>query len=728
MNDATASLHSLRALLVAGALALVSGLTSVASGALVKTPQVEAELVAAQTALVPGQAVSVALRLAIEKGWHTYWRNPGDSGLPTTLAWKLPAGYVAGDIEWPAPHALPAGPLINYGYEGTVLHLVTLQVPKDAAVGGRATLAARADWLVCKETCIPDGADLTLTLPVAKSAAADSHWAGAIDATRAALPRPLANWETSAVGEGDKILLKLRAPAGAADPGTLHFFAYAENQIEPSAPQPIKRDETGAFVLTLPVSSQLAEGFKRIDGVLTASNGLTQGTATLRAATLEVPLQGAILAGPRPATEPAPALRLTPDPAQPAAATTLVPAMLFALLGGLILNLMPCVFPVLSLKAMSLAAPGHDDRRVLRLQGVAFAVGVIATFVALAGALLALRAAGQQLGWGFQLQSPSVVVVLALLFFVIALNLSGVFEFGSLAPSSAAGWTVRNPYADSLLSGVLAVIIASPCTAPFMGAALGFALAQPTADTIAVFVALGLGMALPYLLLAWFPGWRRLLPRPGAWMERMKQFLAFPLYGTVAWLAWVLGAQVDNDAVVRLLVTLVVIAFALWAWRAYRGGGTRAWAVTALVAVLAGATVAWPLFTNERDEPSAEARASPTAAPERGWSSYSATKVADLEASGRPVFVDFTAAWCVTCQVNKRMVLGTAVVRDAFARRNVAMLRADWTRRDPAITRALAALGRNGVPVYVLYRPGKEPLLLPEVLHKQTVLDALASF
>jgi thiol:disulfide interchange protein DsbD len=393
---------------------------------------------------------------------------------------------------------------------------------------------------------------------------------------------------------------------------------------------------------------------------------------------------------------------------------------------------MPCVFPILSIKAVSLAAPGHENVHRLRKEGLAFGAGVIMTFLALAGLLLGFRAAGEQLGWGFQLQSPAVVTALALLFFVLALNLSGAFEFATLLPSSAAGWTARNPYLNALLSGVLAVIIASPCTAPFMGAALGFALAQPAALTLLVFVALGLGMALPFVMLTWFPGWRRAMPKPGAWMVRLKQFLAFPLYATVAWLVWVLGAQVDNDAVVRLLVTLVVLAFGLWAWRAYRSGGARAWSMAALGGLAAACVVAWPLLSgSSMDDATAARAAAPggagAAAAADRWQPYTPARISELAAGSKPVFVDFTAAWCVTCQVNKRLVLNDSAVKDAFVQRGVELVRADWTRRDPAITKALAALGRQGVPVYVLYRPGKEPLLLPEVLQRQTVLDALAT-
>ena len=683
----------------------------------VKTDHVDAELVADRTALVPGEPTTVALRLAIAPGWHTYWRNPGDSGLPTTLAWQLPAGVNAGPIEWPAPQALPVGPLVNYGYEGEVLHLVELKAAP-ALAAGNATLRARADWLVCRETCIPDGADLTLVLPVAKAAQPDPKWGAAIAAARAAMPQPLAGWKVAAQGSGESIALKLQAPAGAPDPGALQFFPYAENLIEPSGAQRLARDGD-SYTLALPVASTFVARPDRLAGVIAAAGGFAGGA---HAATLDAAFTGTVAAGPKPALTAAPLLNLAPPPV--ADQLTLALALASAVLGGLILNLMPCVFPVLSLKVLGFASQ-HDSRSTLRHEAIAFACGVILTFVALGGALFVLRAAGEQLGWGFQLQSPAVVAALAVLFFVLAANLSGVFEFGQLFPSNVANWTAKNRTLDAFGSGVLAVVVASPCTAPFMGAALGFAMAGSALTLLFVFIALGIGMALPYVLLAWFPQWRRRLPRSGPWLLRLKQLLAFPLYATVIWLAWVLGAQRDNDAVVRLLAALLCIGFSLWAWRIVRTGGARPWGIACVAALVGAGAIAWPLFAAEAD-PVVVKDATANAA-EGSWAPFTPARVAELTAAGRPVFVDFTAAWCVTCQVNKRLVLNTDTVRAGFARANVVLLRADWTRRDPVITQTLAALGRNGVPVYVLHRPGKPPLLLPEVLQTQIVLDALAT-
>ena len=683
----------------------------------VRTPHVEAELVAERTAFVPGKPLTVALRLAMQRGWHTYWRNPGDSGLATTLAWTLPQGMSAGPIQWATPQPLPVGPLVNYGYDGEVLLLVDITAVPDFLSGKSATLNARADWLVCKEICIPEGADLTLTLPIATQSEIDPRWGTAITDARAALPRPLDGWRVVATGKGDTVELALSTDAVASNPGTLRFFPNAEGKIEAGGAQTLVRDGTTTRLL-LPVANQRVGDFARVAGVLTASDGF--GGA--RAVTIDVPLAGAVTVGSKPVTggaAAAPTILANVEPPLP-----FVVALVFAFIGGVLLNLMPCVFPVLSLKALGFATHG-EGRTLARRHGLAFAAGVVVSFWILAGALVALRAAGTQLGWGFQLQSPVVVSGLAILFFVLALNLSGLFDIGRLLPSAVTSWNAKNPYVNDALSGVLAVVVASPCSAPFMGAALGYALTESVAVTWITFTMLGLGMALPYVLLMLFPGWRGRLPRPGPWMVRLRQLLAFPLYATVLWLAWVLGAQLDNNAVARLGATLLLIAFALWAWQLRRAGGTRAWGAGALAALAGAAVAAWPIVGATGSMPGE--RAGGSVAEAGPWQSYTPDRLAQLTGDGRAVFVDFTAAWCVTCQVNKQLVLNTDAVQDAFAKSKVTLVRADWTRRDPAIGKALAALGRNGVPVYVLYRPGQGPLLLPEVLQQRNILEALAT-
>ena len=468
----------LRRLAAAAALALAAATSAFAQP--VRTPNVEAELVPATTAGVPGKPVTVALRLAMREGWHTYWRNPGDTGLPTTIEWKLPDSVTAGQIDWPAPHALPIGPLVNYGYEGEIFLPSALAIPENAKPGSTLAIAARVDWLVCKETCIPEGADLTLALPVATAAEAHPRWGAPIAATSAALPKPLAGWTVAAQGEGQRIKLTLAPPEGAADPGELRFFPNDEGRIEASSPQ-VATKEGAAHVLSLPVAYQLVPGFTRVAGVVTGTNGF----AGAKAATIDVPLAGSVVAGPKPIDTAAAAL-----PSAPAVSTmSLALAALFAFGGGLILNLMPCVLPVLSIKVLGFAQH-HDSRATMRREGLAYGAGVLVTFIALALLLLALRAAGEELGWGFQLQSPIFVTLLAVLFFALGLNLSGVYEFGQFAPASVRGWTAKNRTLDAFSTGILAVVIASPCTAPFMGAALGFALGQPAVQTLAVFVAL----------------------------------------------------------------------------------------------------------------------------------------------------------------------------------------------------------------------------------------------
>jgi len=682
-----------------GILSLIS-FPLAATAAPVRTDHVEAELVAERTAVVPGESLTVALRLKMIPHWHTYWRNPGDSGLPTSINWKLPEGLSVGPIQWPYPQRLPAGPLTNFGYEGEVLLLSELKVP--ASVAGKSVdLSARANWLVCSEdTCIPERADLTLQLPVGGGGA--SKDAAAIAATRAALPvaaSTLKGWSFAARREAKGAVIDV-LPAGGAALAGLQFFPYDEGLIENSAKQALTSASQVHRLMVTSAQQPVGE-FTRAHGILVAREGFG-GADGPRVVEINLPFDAT--------SAPVAAAGTTTE------ALTLGLALLFALVGGLILNLMPCVLPVISIKVLSFVEHGTKDPHGTRKHGLLFALGVVLSFWALAGLLLALRAAGAELGWGFQLQSPIVIAVLALFFFALGLNLSGVFELGMMLPGGVAGWRARNPYVDSFFSGVLAVAVASPCTAPFMGAALGYAVSQSATSALLVFTALGFGMALPYVLLAWFPQWLRYIPRPGTWMVRLKQFLAFPIYGTVVWLAWVLGLQAGVNALVMLLAALVLLGVAAWLLGMHPA--RPVWLTTA-AAVLAAVAIGIAI-------PRAGADAVPTAKlTDATWQAFSPEKVSSTTEAGKPVFVDFTAAWCVTCQVNKQLVLRTDEVKAAFAQKSVALMVADWTRQDETITRTLAQFGRNGVPLYVLYRPNAEPLVLPAILTREAVLDAL---
>ncbi len=682
----------------------------------VRVDHAEAELVAATDAIVPGQPLSAGLLIRHDPHWHTYWRVPGDSGLPTTIDWRLPAGFAAGPIEWPVPKRLPIGPLMNFGYEGELLLPVRITVPADAAVGQTVQLKARADWLICKEVCIPGGADLQLALPV-KAAASPSGFAPLFASTRAQVPQPTTLAAASATIDGGRIRLAFKP---AAPLRQLEFFPIEEARIEPAAAQTLRDDAEGAALYLTSVQPVAAE-FARLKGVLVANGGPAAADRGGWAGEVDLPLVAGVVPQAAPATASASTAGAT--------AVTFWVALAGAFVGGLILNLMPCVFPVLSLKLLSLMQhqragnEAHLPNASLRAHGGAFAAGVLACFVLLAALLIALRAAGEQLGWGFQLQTPWVIAGLTLLFFLIGLNLLGAFEFsfgGALASSGAAQRLQGDRLSGSFATGVLAVVVAAPCTAPFMGAALGYAVTQPAPVALAVFAMLGAGMAAPYVALTWMPALLRRLPRPGVWMLRFRQVMAFPMFATCVWLLWVLAQQIGVDAVALVLGGLVLTALAAWA-AGLAQTGARRWRWVALaVAPVALYGVFGMTLPGSAPAPGEPARGANAA----GWQAWSRTTQEAKVAAGTPVFVDFTAAWCVTCQANKRLVLASDAVRAAFAQRGVTLLRADWTSRDDEITRELARFNRNGVPLYVLYGGGTTQVL-PELLTERIVLDAL---
>jgi thiol:disulfide interchange protein DsbD len=673
-----------------------------AQSTVVTTEHVHAELLAhAPEGVAPGKPLWLGLFIDHQPKWHTYWKNPGDSGLPTTFKWTLPEGVQAGPIAWPVPLPLPFGPLMNHGYDGQVLLPVAVTL---APGSGDVEVALRADWLVCKDVCIPESGEFRLRLPA--GAVIDGQ-AKRFEAARAEAPVEPPGAKGSARVDGEVLAVEVDGLPAAAHGRTLRFFPELGGVVDPAAPVE-QRWDGARWSARVPLSPQRSESPEALAIVL-ADAARPGGWR------VEVPVAGPWPGPGTPAPVPEPVLVSEPP-------ASLAASMGLALLGGLLLNLMPCVFPILSLKVLGFAKAGQD-RRGLAAQGLAYTAGVVVSFLALAGLLLALRAGGEALGWGFQLQSPLFVAGLAVVFTLIGLNLAGVFEFGSVLPGRLAALRLHHPLADQALTGVLAVAVASPCTAPFMGVALGAALTLPTAEALAVFAALGLGMALPYLAASLVPAVARALPRPGVWMARFKVAMAFPMFATVVWLVWVLGQQAGIDGATGLLAVLVAVAFVMWALGS-PGIGARGRVVLGAVAVpvlVVAVLWAWPGLD--------DARAPRAAVPEvsADWQAWSPEAVASAQAAGRPVFVDFTAAWCVTCQFNKRTALADPAVLAQARDAGVLLLRADWTRRDPVITRELTRLGRSGVPVYALYaRPDQPPRLLPEVLRAADVREALA--
>jgi thiol:disulfide interchange protein len=686
------------------------------SGSVVATDNVKAHLVSEVSAIAPGQSFWVALDLDIRDGWHTYWRNPGDSGQATKLEWHLPPGFTAGDIVWTTPHRFEIPPLVNYGYAKHAVHLVEVTAPKDLKPGTPIVLSAKASWLVCSDVCIPEDAELQLKLPVnGQSGSIDPTDAAIFTAARSELPSTEPAATTARIQNG-QLVIALGKEWGATLPQikALAFFPYDDGGIEYGAPQTLTRSKD-VVELAIKVGYQPPKT-GTVRGVLLATEQSGNDTAT-------VPIEiAAHFAG---AGDTVPVTRAVEK-----TATSLPVLLLFAVLGGLILNLMPCVFPVLSIKAIGLVQQAKKHPAAVRAKGVAFAAGVISSMLCLAVALLALRAGGEQIGWGFQLQSPLFVTLLVYLLLAVGLNLSGVFEVGSALAGVGDGLTQGDSYRAAFFTGVLTTLVATPCTAPFMAFAVGAALTQPPLIALCIFATLGLGLALPYLLLSFAPWTRRALPKPGAWMDTLKQIFAFPIYASAAWLLWVLAQETSSIGLGAALAGAILIALAAWAYQKSKSsssGGRVAGLITATVSLL----LAIILPVHFADVAVASSNVSAGGAHQLSeWRPYDAAEVAKLDAAGRPLLVNFTASWCLTCLVNERNAFADSAVQEVFRAKGVTLMKGDWTNRDPAITRALAAFGRAGVPLYVVYNGqagSAEPVVLPQLLTASVVQSAFAN-
>jgi len=686
--------------LLCGALVLACGAAMPACAQIDSAPKVHARLIAQQGEIAPGGTVSVALEQDIRPGWHTYWRNPGDAGEPTDIAWSLPAGWHAGPIAWPFPKELPVGPLMDYGYEGRPWLLVDISAPSNAKPRTTVALRAAVTWLVCKEVCIPE--DTTLSLPFAVSASPrkpDPAIAAQFAAARDRLP-VVSPWPAR-FRLGQALDLFVAAPKlTGAHITDVRFYPFDQGNVKGIAPQQWRVLPDGIVLRLAPGKRAAAMRALRGVLVLTAADAPSQALA-LSAAAGSVPAANF-------GSEGELALPL---------------ALLFALLGGVILNLMPCVLPILAMKALAIASKSGSAPHDAAREGMAYGAGSVISFAVLGAAVLALRASGEAIGWGFQLQEPAAVAGFALLVFVVGLNLSGVFEIPGIGGGDKLAG--RRGAAGAFFTGVLAVAVAAPCTAPFMAAALGFALTQTAAVGLLVFCALGIGFAAPFVLIGFSPALLRPLPRPGAWMSTFRQFLAFPMYGTALWLAWVLSLETDSGRSIVLLAAALVLAFALWMIGAAQQSA-RSWSrPLAWIAAILGLAALAALVSIVGSPAPAGARFQATAIPSQ---SYSEARLATLRGQKRGVFVDATAAWCITCLVNEKVALDNARVRAAFAASRTAFLIADWTNRNFAVSALLQAHGRSGVPLYLYYPPGKaDAEVLPQILTPDAVLKAVAA-
>jgi thiol:disulfide interchange protein len=699
--------------IVAATLALTASVSLVAASNSADLPHVHVLLIAPNAQFHSGQN-DAGLYFKLEPGWHVYWKNPGDAGEPPHIKWTVPQEITAGAIQYPIPKRLPLGPLMDFGYEDEVVFPFQINVGNTGS--GSGTLHAKVDWLVCRGSCIPEKTELEITRPIGQGSDTvqpdQQIWARLANR----LPQaPPSNLKIGFVPTSTGFRLTVNTGRRETEAS---FFPSSPDVLSNPAPQTATPTATG-LTLDLKKDETLTANPKELTGLLLLSGNRAYELVVpygppkpARAAPSEAPPAAAT----SPATSPS-TLASTGTPAK----TGLLEAATFAFLGGLILNLMPCVFPVLFIKGLSLVQSGGEERHKLRNHGLVYTFGILVSFWVLVGVLLGLRSAGSHLGWGFQFQSPVFLSLMAALLFFLGLSLAGQFEIGLTLTSAGGSLAAKQGYTGSFFTGVLAVIVATPCTAPFMGVALGYALSETAIVTFAVFTALALGLAAPYLALTLQPAWTRILPRPGAWMEVLKQAVSVPIFGTVIWLAWVIANAYGAAVLAALLASFLLLAIAGWFLGRWPAKGWSSAIAASLILVVVVTAIVAPKQLGQTAEAQHQAGNS------TGWQPWSAEAVGRFQSQGRPVFVDFTASWCLSCQVNERVALSKPEVEKAFADSNVVLMRADWTRYDDNITRTLNGFGRSGVPTYALYVPGEsQPRLLPEVLTPGIVTDALA--
>jgi thiol:disulfide interchange protein DsbD len=674
---------------------------------------VQAELLTEVKTIQPGSSFWVALRLTMDERWHIYWRNPGDTGLETLVEWQLPLGFTAGEALYPFPERISEPPLVVYGYHGEQFLLCEIRAASGLQAGSMVTLRATVSWLVCADVCVPGDQEASVELPVTDGTPAiDEKRIDLFATARSRLPLISPEWKWSAVAGEKSFTLQAEPPAWFKDEisGAM-FMPYAADIIAYSGAQTWTK-KGNLYQLEIARSTNADSVPAQLRGIVVSETGW-RGRGTERALEINVPL----------------GTRLTGSVGSDGLSNIGL-ALLFSFLGGLILNLMPCVLPVLSIKIMGFISQAHDEQTAAWKHGLVFTLGVLASFWALAGALLILKAGGSQLGWGFQLQSPLFLIFLAVFMFLFGLSMFGVFEIGTSLTTVGGATRKMSGWTASFISGVTATIVATPCTAPFMGSALGYALTQPAWVSMLVFTFLGLGMAAPFVLLSSVPALMKFVPRPGRWMESLKQFMGFLLVATVIWLLWVLGLQAGANALVLVLLNLLVVAVGGWIYGRWghlaMPGKTRLVSTLVAAILIIGSTV----YTIANiDNYSVKQQHSGADAEGVRWQPFSDEAVQQALAQGKPVFIDFTAAWCLSCQVNEQVAFSPKEVQDKFAELGISAFKADWTNRDEKIARALAGFGRNSVPLYVLYngKPDEPPQILPEILTPGIIMEALQS-